>query len=183
MRADAQKKIQFRKPLLLGAAALLLLCWVAAKRVRFLAQGSTNAHEQVGLIPVAGLLAAAKALSQVGVPVGAKRAAVPADNPLSEAEIDDVVAFLASLTSSQYKERGIQESERQRAPSRTDRPPREGPRLWAEAGAAQAVAQSYGFASRDKFEVAFPVAQIKKDVCQTRTRRSSPEHPRVLARV
>jgi hypothetical protein len=54
----------------LGAAALLLLCWVAAKRVRLVAQGSTNAHEQVGLIPVAGLLAAAKALSQVGVPVG-----------------------------------------------------------------------------------------------------------------
>lgn len=44
---------------------------------------------------------------------------------LSEAEIDDVVAFLASLTSSQYKEQGIRELERQRATARTDRPQRD----------------------------------------------------------
>jgi cytochrome c peroxidase len=44
---------------------------------------------------------------------------------LTEPEIDDVVAFLATLTSSQYKEQGIQELARQRALSRTDRPQRD----------------------------------------------------------
>jgi len=44
---------------------------------------------------------------------------------LSEAEIDDVVAFLASLTSSQYKDAGIAELARQRALSRSDRPQRD----------------------------------------------------------
>jgi cytochrome c peroxidase len=67
-------------PLLLGAAALLLLCGVAATRVRLVAQESTKAHEPVGPIP-AGPLAAPKSLSQVGVPVEATRASVPADNP------------------------------------------------------------------------------------------------------
>jgi cytochrome c peroxidase len=44
---------------------------------------------------------------------------------LSEPEIDDVVAFLATLTSSQYQEQGIQELARQRALSRTNRPQRD----------------------------------------------------------
>ncbi len=44
---------------------------------------------------------------------------------LSESEIDDVVAFLATLTSSQYKEQGIKELARQRALSRTNRPQRD----------------------------------------------------------
>jgi cytochrome c peroxidase len=44
---------------------------------------------------------------------------------LSESEIDDVVAFLATLTSSQYKEQGIKELERQHALSRTNRPQRD----------------------------------------------------------
>ena len=44
---------------------------------------------------------------------------------LTEPEIDDVVAFLATLTSSQYKEQGIQELGRQRALSRTNRPQRD----------------------------------------------------------
>jgi cytochrome c peroxidase len=44
---------------------------------------------------------------------------------LSESEIDDVVALLATLTSSQYKEQGIKEFERQRALSRTSRPQRD----------------------------------------------------------
>lgn len=44
---------------------------------------------------------------------------------LSESEIDDVVAFMASLTSLQYREQGIQELERQRALSRTSRPQRD----------------------------------------------------------
>ena len=76
---------------------------------------------------------------------------------LSEAEIDEAVAFLPSLTSSQYKEQGIRELDLQRARSRTDRSQRDTPRLWAEAGRAKAVAQLCGFASRDKFKVTFPV--------------------------
>jgi cytochrome c peroxidase len=44
---------------------------------------------------------------------------------MSESEIDDVVNFLATLTSSQYNEQGIQELARQRAVSRTDRPQRD----------------------------------------------------------
>jgi cytochrome c peroxidase len=44
---------------------------------------------------------------------------------LSESEIDDVVAFLASLTSPQYKEVGDQEYARQLATSKVDRPQRD----------------------------------------------------------
>jgi cytochrome c peroxidase len=44
---------------------------------------------------------------------------------LSEAEIDDLVAFLASLTSADYKEKGPREFARQRAISRTTRPQRD----------------------------------------------------------
>jgi cytochrome c peroxidase len=44
---------------------------------------------------------------------------------LSESEIDDVVAFMASLTSAQYRELGARELERQRALSRTSRPQRD----------------------------------------------------------
>lgn len=44
---------------------------------------------------------------------------------LEEADIDDVVAFLASLTSSPYEELGIKELARQRALSRTTRPQRD----------------------------------------------------------
>jgi cytochrome c peroxidase len=44
---------------------------------------------------------------------------------LTEPEIDDVVAFLASLTSPEYKELGARELERQRALSRTSRPQRD----------------------------------------------------------
>jgi cytochrome c peroxidase len=40
---------------------------------------------------------------------------------LTENEIDDLVAFMASLTSANYKEQGATESARQRAPSRTNR--------------------------------------------------------------
>src|SRR5215831_16125477 len=41
---------------------------------------------------------------------------------LSESEIDDVVAFLATLTSAQYQEQAVKELARQRALSRTTRP-------------------------------------------------------------
>jgi cytochrome c peroxidase len=44
---------------------------------------------------------------------------------LGESEIDDVVAFLAGLTSAQYQEQGVKELERQRALSRTNRPQRD----------------------------------------------------------
>lgn len=49
---------------------------------------------------------------------------------LSEPEIDDVVAFLASLTSAQYKEAGMKELERQRSISRTTRPQRDAARAF-----------------------------------------------------
>jgi cytochrome c peroxidase len=44
---------------------------------------------------------------------------------LTERDIDDVVAFLASLTSPEYRELGVKELERQRALSRTSRPQRD----------------------------------------------------------
>jgi cytochrome c peroxidase len=44
---------------------------------------------------------------------------------LSEQDIDDVVAFLASLTSADYKEQGLHELARQRALSQTKRPQRD----------------------------------------------------------
>ncbi len=44
---------------------------------------------------------------------------------LTEADIDDLVAFFASLTSADYKEQGIKELARQRALSRTMRPQRD----------------------------------------------------------
>jgi cytochrome c peroxidase len=44
---------------------------------------------------------------------------------LTEADIDDVVAFLASLTSPGYKDMGVKELARQRALSRTSRPQRD----------------------------------------------------------
>jgi cytochrome c peroxidase len=44
---------------------------------------------------------------------------------LTETDIDDVVAFLASLTSDDYKKQGVKELARQRALSRTQRPQRD----------------------------------------------------------
>jgi cytochrome c peroxidase len=44
---------------------------------------------------------------------------------LTESDIDDLVAFLASLTSPNYKEQGVTELARQRALSRTNRPQRD----------------------------------------------------------
>lgn len=44
---------------------------------------------------------------------------------LTEEQIDDLVAFLASLTSPDYREQGIKELARQRARSRTTRPQRD----------------------------------------------------------
>lgn len=50
---------------------------------------------------------------------------------LTEAEIDDVVAFMATLTSAQYQEKGVHELERQRALSRVSRPQRDTARAFA----------------------------------------------------
>jgi cytochrome c peroxidase len=44
---------------------------------------------------------------------------------LTERDIDDLVAFLVSLTSPEYRELGVQELERQRALSQTSRPQRD----------------------------------------------------------
>src|SRR5262249_4306769 len=44
---------------------------------------------------------------------------------LTESEIDDLVAFLASLTSPEYNEQGVKALVRQRALSRTSRPQRD----------------------------------------------------------
>ena len=44
---------------------------------------------------------------------------------LNESEIDDIVDFLATLTSSQYQQLGVKELERQRALSRVNRPQRD----------------------------------------------------------
>jgi cytochrome c peroxidase len=44
---------------------------------------------------------------------------------LTEAEIDDLVAFMASLTSPEYKEIGIKDFAPQRALARTSRPQRD----------------------------------------------------------
>ena len=49
---------------------------------------------------------------------------------LSEPEIDDLVAFLASLTSPQYREQGTKELARQREIARTNRPQRDTPRAF-----------------------------------------------------
>ena len=49
---------------------------------------------------------------------------------LSESEIDDVVAFLATLTSAQYQKQGVEELARQRALSSTSRPQRDTPRAF-----------------------------------------------------
>jgi len=49
---------------------------------------------------------------------------------LTEGDVDDVVAFLASLTSADYKEQGIKELVRQRELARTNRPQRDTPRAF-----------------------------------------------------
>src|SRR6266849_4653729 len=49
---------------------------------------------------------------------------------LTEGDIDDLVAFLVSLTSADYKEQGIKELARQRELARTNRPQRDTPRAF-----------------------------------------------------
>ena len=71
---------------------------------------------------------------------------------LKENEIDDLVAFLASLTSDDYKKQGVKELARQRALSRTQRPQRD-TGIWPETGTAKATCA----VSRDFSNLNFPV--------------------------
>src|SRR5260221_1558561 len=50
---------------------------------------------------------------------------------LTEKDIDDLVAFLAALTSADYKDQGVKELARQREISRTKRPQRDTARAFA----------------------------------------------------
>jgi cytochrome c peroxidase len=63
---------------------------------------------------------------------------------LSEAEIDDVVAFLATLTSPQYAEQGAKELARQRELSRTSRPQRDTVRAFGPKPAQPKPSRSCG---------------------------------------
>jgi cytochrome c peroxidase len=61
----------------------------------------------------------------------------------AEQEIDDLIAFMASLTSPQYKEQGAKELARQREVSRTSRPQRDTARAFgSETGPARAAPSS-----------------------------------------
>jgi cytochrome c peroxidase len=51
---------------------------------------------------------------------------------LGEPEIYDLVAFLATLTSAQYEQKGVKELARQRALSRTSRPERDAARAFGQ---------------------------------------------------
>jgi cytochrome c peroxidase len=60
---------------------------------------------------------------------------------LTESDIDDIVAFMASLTSASYKEQGAVELARQRALSRTTRPQRDTARAFGPKPARPAPAK------------------------------------------
>jgi hypothetical protein len=62
---------------------------------------------------------------------------------LKEGEIEDLLAFLASLTSADYEELGDKELARQRALSRTSGPQRDGRGLRPEADPTKAAASTF----------------------------------------
>jgi cytochrome c peroxidase len=77
-------RIRFCTMFLAGAAALTLGCEiadVASWNLEATAEASPQTPARPSPIPAAGPLAEPKSLEQVGVPVEATRAAVPADNP------------------------------------------------------------------------------------------------------
>ena len=82
--------MRFCTTILAGAAALTLGCEIA-KEARWNFEATAEASPQTraspGPIPAAGPLAEPKSLKQVGVPVEATRAAVPADNPQTPEKI------------------------------------------------------------------------------------------------
>ena len=64
---------------------------------------------------------------------------------LTETDIDDLVAFMASLTSANYKEQGAAELARQRALSRPTRPPaRHSSVVWPKTPAARSAQVAWG---------------------------------------
>jgi len=84
------KRILFRPTLLAGAVALTIGCEIAKDTSRNLestAEASPRTPAKPRPIPAAGPLAEPKSLKQVGVPVDATRAAVPAGNPQTPEKI------------------------------------------------------------------------------------------------
>ncbi len=76
----------------IGAAALILVCADVGKEASWKIEASPDEASQQTApkrppIPAAGPLAEPKSLRQVGIPVEATRAAVPADNPQTPAKI------------------------------------------------------------------------------------------------
>src|SRR5580692_27742 len=83
MPAGTKKRLRAQ---VLSTAAPLLI-WTSAAQVWSVVHASMRADPRVPPIPQAGPLAAPKSLHQVGVPVEATRAAVPADNPQTPEKI------------------------------------------------------------------------------------------------
>jgi cytochrome c peroxidase len=84
------RRIRFCTTLLSGAAALTFGCAIAEEASRNLdatVQASPQMPAKPPAIPAAGPLAEPKSFKQVGVPVEATRAAVPADNPQAPEKI------------------------------------------------------------------------------------------------
>src|SRR6266851_4604172 len=90
MRMRVGNRIRFCSTLLAGVAALTLGGEGANKKrwkLGATAKASPQAPANPPPIPAAGPLAEPKSLKQVGVPVEATRAAVPADNPQTPEKI------------------------------------------------------------------------------------------------
>jgi cytochrome c peroxidase len=82
--------MRFCTTILAGAAALTLGCEIAKEATwnfEATAEASPQTPASPGPIPAAGPLAEPKSLKQMGVPVEATRAAVPADNPQTPEKI------------------------------------------------------------------------------------------------
>src|SRR5437879_4858773 len=90
MRMRVRNRIRFCTTLLIGLAVLALGGEVAKEaswKLGATAKASPQAPANPPPIPAAGPLADPKSLKQVGVPVEATRAAVPADNPQTPEKI------------------------------------------------------------------------------------------------
>src|SRR6266849_1542583 len=90
MRMRVGNRIRFCTTLLIGLAALTLAGWVAKEtswQLGAAAKASAQTPANPPPIPAAGPLAEPKSLKQVGVPVEATRAAVPADNPQTREKV------------------------------------------------------------------------------------------------
>src|SRR6266481_10031125 len=90
MRMRVGNRIRFCSTLLAGVAALTLGGEVAKEaswKLGAAAKASAQTPANPPPIPAAGPLAEPKSLKQVGVPVEATRAAVPADNPQTREKV------------------------------------------------------------------------------------------------